>query len=66
MDGEIEIDFDDLDTRTLQKAIIEIFRCIQNSKGQVPDIVTYGEEVLTIELDNKRFRVEIKDVRRFQ
>jgi hypothetical protein len=63
---EIEFDFDNLDLRTLQKAICEVFKCIQNSQGQVPYVTIFNDEIMTIELDDRKFRIEIKDVRRWQ
>ena len=59
---------DEISPQDLMKLIIEIFECVENTEdGSTPQLTQYSDEVLVLDFPNdKRFRIEIKDLTRFQ
>lgn len=58
---------DEIDTLHLMSLIKQIFECVENDKGESPFLTVYSDEILVIEFpQDKRFRIEIKDLTRFQ
>lgn len=64
-----EINLDQCQTYDLLKLIRDVMECIETELGKDTTrahVTILSDEVMTVEIDDKRFRIEVKDLTRFQ
>jgi hypothetical protein len=63
--GIIDADLDDLTPTKLLFLIRQIMECLSSETDQSPQLTTINDTTMLLEIDEYRFMIEIKDLRRF-